>query len=107
MHELKAGGKGLRAAAEKENGSDTVAGYTETIMDKHYMSDCEGNLHSELSGHFARLSGKHEKPVYCLVSGEFDISNIGEMIEAMGYTKESVRGKRVTITIEENTSGEQ
>lgn len=76
-------------------------------MDKHYIRDCDGKLHSELSGHFARLAGKNNKSVYCLVSGDLDIENIGEMIEAMGYTLDSVRNKRVTITIEENTSEDQ
>ena len=68
---------------------------------KDYKSD-EGTFRGEAIGYFARLN-VNGKPATCFVSGVVDCYSIGEIINVCGYTSESVLGRRVTISIEDES----
>jgi hypothetical protein len=65
-----------------------------------YISDCQEKLQSEIEGHFNPLQTSSGVRT-CFVSSDFDVMTIGELINACGYTTESVHGRRVEITITE------
>ena len=66
-----------------------------------YISDCQGALQTEIEGTFARLEDDRGKKVACFVCSVADVLTIGELINACGYTFDSVVKKRVKISIEE------
>lgn len=70
-------------------------------MDELIISDCQGPLQTEIEGSFARLQDDQGKQVACFVCSVADVLTIGELINACGYTFDSVIKKRVKITIEE------
>jgi len=65
------------------------------------ISDCQGLLQTEIEGSFARLQDDNGKLLACFVCSVSDVLTIGELINACGYTFDSVIKKRVKITIEE------
>ena len=65
------------------------------------ISDCQGPLQTEIEGSFARLQDDQGKQIACLVCSVADVLTIGELINACGYTFDSVVKKRVKIMIEE------
>lgn len=70
-------------------------------MDDIIISDCCGPLQTEIEGSFARLQNDSDRPVACFVCSVADVLTIGELVNACGYTFDSVISKRVKITIEE------
>jgi hypothetical protein len=69
-------------------------------MENFYVSDCQGKMQAEISGRFSPLQ-TDDGVRTCFVSSDFDVLTIGELINACGYTAESIHGKRVEIYIEE------
>jgi len=67
-------------------------------MEKFYISDHDGGpVQLQISGRIASLAGDK----ICLVNSDFDIERFGELINACGYTAQSLVGRRITVLIED------
>ena len=70
----------------------------------NFISDArkDERIQREISGHLAKLSVGGE-PKTCFVAGDADCLTIGEIINACGYTTESLLGRRLVVSIEDET----
>jgi len=63
----------------------------------------KGRFGIEICGYLAKLQVKEctNKLKICLVSGDHDCLTIGDIIKAAGYDPESLKYRRLLITIED------
>lgn len=69
-----------------------------------YVRDIRQNetIQSEISGRFVKLSDEGSVKV-CLVTSEADCLTVGELINAFGFTVDSILGRKLVISIEDET----
>ena len=58
-------------------------------------------LHLEVYGYFTKLGDGNGGEQVCLVCSNCDVSRIGELVNAAGCTTDSILGRRLLISIQD------